>query len=128
MMKLKMVKRIVCLAAAVLLSAQTAVFAFDDGRTITAVAGYTANLYLSDWTDGSIVLKNVKPVVESPQNLVMAAELEYTKVPAFEGNMYSKDGKELDFTSLSWYLDMNVNIVAAHLADGSYRIICVAVR
>ena len=129
MMKHKTVKRIACLAAVLLLlvSGMTA-FADDNIRTVTGLSGYIGRLYLSDWDGGGIVLTNVKPVIETPETLAVAAQLEYNEIPVFEGNIYSKDGSELDLNSLAWYLDMNVKVVAAHLDDGSYRLVYVVTQ
>lgn len=124
-----MVKRIACLAAGlmIILSSimltDTVVLADEEDNMIIGLSGYTATLYLSDWVDEAVVLTNVKPVLESPETLAVASQLEYTGVSTFSGNIYSKTGAELDLNSLAWYLDMNVRFVAAHLADGSYRII-----
>lgn len=124
-----MVKRMVCLAAGIIIIlssimiSPTEVFADDEDNTIVGLSGYTAVLFLSDWVDEGVVLKNVKPVLESPETLSVASQLEYTEIPTFAGNIYSKSGEELDLNSLAWYLDMNVKFVAAHLADGSYRIV-----
>lgn len=124
-----MVKRMVCLAAGIIIILSSImispaeVFADDEDNTIVGLSGYTAVLFLSDWVDEGVVLKNVKPALESPETLSVASQLEYTEIPTFAGNIYSKSGEELDLNSLAWYLDMNVKFVAAHLADGSYRIV-----
>lgn len=124
-----MVKRMVCLAAGIIIILSSImispaeVFADDEDNTIVGLSGYTAVLFLSDWVDEGVVLKNVKPALESPETLSVASQLEYTEIPTFAGNIYSKSGEELDLNSLAWYLDMNVKFVVAHLADGSYRIV-----
>lgn len=94
-----------------------------DVPTIESADGYTASLYLSDWVDGGVVLRGIKPVKESPETLAAAKKLEYTEIPIFEGNIYDKNGKQLDLESLAWYLDMEVKFVAAALDNDSYRII-----
>ncbi len=130
-----MVKRIVCSAAgfliilvSVMLLGTTAFAENNTINTITDVSGYTATLYFSDWVDGGVVLKNVKPVIESADTLVAASKLEYIRVPVFKGNIYSKNGDELDLDSLAWYVDADIKFVAAHLADGSYRIIYIVTQ
>ncbi len=122
-MRNKVFLKIICLTAALVLLTGFSAFADDNIPTITDVSGYTAELYLSDWADGGVVLKNVKPIAETPETAAVAAQLEYSEVSVFEGNIYSKTGAELDLSSLAWYLDMNVKFVAAHLSNGGYRII-----
>lgn len=123
-MKNRLLIKIVCLMAAAAVF-MPCISAFADGEipTVIDVTGYTAKLYLADWVDGGVVLKDVKPLVVSPETQNVAAKLEYSSISIFEGNIYSKNGAELDLTSLAWYLDMDVKFMTAHLSDGSYRII-----
>lgn len=113
------------IAALIIVSAVPA-FAFDENKIITSLSSYTGVLFLSDWKDEGIVLKNVKPVVANDENTAIASQLEYTEIPAFGGNIKNgNSGEELDLSSLAWFLDMNVKVTVATLADGSYRIISV---
>lgn len=113
------------IAALILVSAMP-VFAFDENKIITNLSSYTGILFLSDWKDEGIVLKNVKPVIVNDENTAIAAQLEYTEIPAFEGNIKNgSNGEELDLSSLAWFLDMNVKVTVATLADGGYRIVSV---
>ena len=76
--------------------------------------------------DEGIVLKNVKPVIVNEENTAIAAQLEYTEIPAFGGNIKNgSNGEELDLSSLAWFLDMNVKVTVATLAGGGYRIVSV---
>ena len=103
------------IAALIIVSAMPA-FAFDENKIITNLSSYTGVLFLSDWKDEGIVLKNVKPVIV----------LEYTEIPAFGGNIKNgSNGEELDLSSLAWFLDMNVKVTVATLAGGGYRIVSV---
>lgn len=123
-MKNRLLIKIVCLMfAAVVIMPGISAFADAEAPSVTNVTGYTAKLYLSDWVGGGVVLKDVKPLAVSPETQSTASKLEYSSVPIFEGNIYSKSGAELDLTSLAWYLDMDVKFMTAHLSDGSYRII-----
>lgn len=113
------------IAALIIVSAMP-VFAFDENKIITNLYSYTGILFLSDWKDEGIVLKNVKPVIVNDENTAIAAQLEYTEIPAFEGNIKNgSNGEELDLSSLAWFLDMNVKVTVATLADGGYRIVSV---
>lgn len=113
------------IAALIIVSAMPA-FAFDENKIITNLSSYTGVLFLSDWKDEGIVLKNVKPVIENDENTAIAAQLEYTETPAFGGNIKNgNNGEELDLSSLAWFLDMNVKVTVATLAGGGYRIVSV---
>ena len=74
------------IAALIIVSAMPA-FAFDENKIITNLSSYTGVLFLSDWKDEGIVLKNVKPVIVNEENTAIAAQLEYTEIPAFGGNI-----------------------------------------
>ena len=122
-------KKLICmiLLAAALLPVQA--YAIEDSKVITDVASLSANLYLSDWNDNEVVLKNVKAVNTDDWVANAAAPaLEYTAVPSHYSNVWGKDGAELDLKSLAWYLDMDVQVTVAKLADGTYRIIYIKVK
>lgn len=113
------------IAALIIVSAMPA-FAFDENKIITNLSSYTGVLFLSDWKDEGIVLKNVKPVIVNEENTAIAAQLEYTEIPAFGGNIKNgSNGEELDLCSLAWFLDMNVKVTVATLAGGGYRIVSI---
>lgn len=114
------------LIAALIIVSAMPVFAFDENKIITNLSSYTGILFLSDWRDEGIVLKNVKPIIENEENTAIAAQLEYTEIPTFGGNIKNgSNGEELDLSSLAWFLDMNVKVTVATLADGGYRIVSV---
>lgn len=123
-------KKIVCMivAATIMLTAVTG-FAVEDDKIITDVYSFTGTLYLSDWVDGGIILTDVKPLLETEAGTSAAAMLEYTEVSAFDGNVINgTNGDELDLVSLAWFLDMEVQVVAARLADGGLRIISIVTK
>ena len=106
------------IAALIIVSAMPA-FAFDENKIITNLSSYTGVLFLSDW-------KDVKPVIVNEENTAIAAQLEYTEIPAFGGNIKNgSNGEELDLSSLAWFLDMNAKVTVATLAGGGYRIVSV---
>lgn len=124
-------KRIVCIAVCIILvlSVVSPLAAFaDEGNTIVEVMGFTGSLYLSDWVDNSVIMKEVKPVVESAETLAAAAELEYNAISAFAGNIYAKNGTALDLSSLAWYIDTNVKFVVVRLSGGGYRVVRIVVQ
>ena len=105
-------------------------FAVDEGKIVTEVSMLNATLYLSDWNEGEIILKDISPVLSGDSAAASAAAaLEYTAVPAFDDNMvYAKDGSVLDAKSLAWFLDMKVRATVVKLTDGTYRVIGILVK
>ena len=101
---------------------QFSVFGAEEEKIVTDLWVYTGNLYLSDWENGSIVVKDVKPVSQGEAAIAAAAEIEYTEVPAFDGNIRSAGGDWLDLKSLSWFLDMDVRLTVARLSGGELRV------
>lgn len=125
-----MKKLTVCVLVFLIISAQLlSAFALDENRLITDVYRCSGSLYLSDWKSGSVVLKDVKPLTEGDSAAAAAGQLEYTEIPAFDGNIRSgATGEELDLSSLAWFLDMEVEVTVASLAGGELRIISVVTK
>lgn len=124
-------KRIVCIAVCIILvlSVVSPLAAFaDEANTIVEIMGFTGTLYLSDWIDNSVIVKDVKPVAESAAALAAAADLEYNAIPAFAGNIYDKNGTELDLSSLAWYIDTSVKFIVVRLSGGGYRVVRIVVQ
>ena len=72
------------------------------------------------------ILTEQGAVIVNEENTAIAAQLEYTEIPAFGGNIKNgSNGEELDLSSLAWFLDMNVKVTVATLAGGGYRIVSV---
>ncbi len=123
-------KKIVCMIVAVtiMLTAVTG-FAAEEDKIITDVYSFTGTLYLSDWIDGGIILTGVKPLLETEDSVSAASMLEYTEVSAFDGNVINgASGEQLDLVSLAWFLDMEVQVVAARLAGGGLRIMSIITK
>lgn len=100
------------------------IFAAEDEKIITNVSAYTGTLFLSDWKDDSIILTNVKPLIETYEGNVIAGMLEYNEVSAFNQNVWNgSNGEELDLSSLAWFVDMDVKVVVAEMASGDIRVI-----
>ncbi len=110
-------------AAFMLTAAPISAFAVDPDKIVTDISMYSANLFLSDWEYGGVVLKNVTPYIADENTNALAAELEYNEVTAFDGNIVDgSSGAVLDLESLAWYLDMDVRITAARHTSGDIRI------
>lgn len=100
----------------------------NTASTIEYVMGFSGTLYLSDWIDGVVIIKDIKPVLNSTEALSAASYMEYNTISAFEDNIYTKSGAELDLSSLAWYIDTEIKFVAAKLSNGEYRIINILVK
>lgn len=126
---MKILRTLICAALIILSLTPISAFALEEGKFVTEVTLCTGTLYLSDWEDEQVVLKDVTPVSDADNSAAVAAELEYTAVPAFNDNIRNgNDGSEMDFKSLAWFLDMKVQVTAARLADGSLRIIQIVTK
>ena len=124
-MKKTISKIIVCVLLMSAVFAPRCAHAIEPGKLITDISVLNAKLYLSDWNDNEIILTKVRPIRAADTVGTEASKaLEYTAVPAFDKNVWDGrgDGAELDLKSLAWFLDMDVQIIAVKLADGTYRI------
>lgn len=118
-------KIIVCVLFISAVIAPRCAHAIEPEKLITDVSILNAKLYLSDWNDNEVILTKVRPIRAADTAGTEASKaLEYTAVPAFDGNVWDarEGGAELDLKSLAWFLDMNVRVTAVKLADGTYRI------
>lgn len=118
-------KIIICVLLVSAVIAPQGAYAIEPGKLITDTAVLRGKLYLSDWNDNEIILTKVRPIRAADTVGTEASKaLEYTAVPAFDRNVWdSRDGgSELDLKSLAWFLDMDVQIIAVKLADGTYRV------
>ncbi len=126
---MKVLKALICSALIAAAMLPISAYALEDGKFVTEVYSFTGTLYLSDWEDEQVVLKDVTPVSDTDNSAAAAAELEYTAAPAFNDNISNgSDGSEMDLKSLAWFLDMKVQVTAARLADGSLRIIQIVTK
>ena len=123
---MKIFKRLMILTLiAALASAPLSASAVDEGKIVTEVSMLNATLYLSDWNDNEVILTKIRPIRAADTAGTEASKaLEYTAVPAFDRNVWDarEGGSELDLKSLAWFLDMDVQIIAVKLADGTYRV------
>ncbi len=118
-------KIIICVLLVSAVIAPQGAHAIEPGKLITDTAVLRGKLYLSDWNDNEIILTKVRPIrAADTVGTAAAAALEYTAVPAFDRNVWDgrDGGSELDLKSLAWFLDMDVQIIAVKLADGTYRV------
>ena len=125
-----MLKRIIVFfVMALFLLNSFGVFAVDDNFIIEDVSAFTGKLYLSDFVDYGVVLKDVKPLCEGEKYKAYAKALEYNEIGTYKDNIISRSSKkELDINSLAWYLDMEVKVIAAKMHDGNFRILMVETK
>ncbi len=95
----------------------------EEVREITSAYMLEANLYYCNSNTGELVLKNVKPVAESPDAKALAESLEYTETRLFDKNLYLADGTQIEYDWLNNYADDTVRIIAVEQADGSISIL-----